>query len=156
MYLISQYLTMATVQPVILAFCLNHLLKEEFSEITKEYTELMSSKIEYELASNDQGRNDLELHSNETEKCRLRHLEVCTLIRHFDNVSSRFHAILYTSSVPIIILLIFSVAGLGDAPHNQEKGLYSMTVVIYIVVLLSLTVSAANLATAVSKLFFVC
>ncbi len=78
MYAVTQYLIMATVQPIILAFCMNHLLKEEFAQITKEFSETMNDKIENGYASNDMNRNDSELHSNETEKYRLRHLEVCT------------------------------------------------------------------------------
>ncbi len=153
MYLIAQYLIMATAQPVILAFCTNHLLKEEFSHITKEFSEAINYKLENGYASHPDGNSDSQLLSNETEKYRLRHLEVCTLIRLMDDVSSSFHAIFYTSSIPIIILLILSLSGIGDGSYHREKGIYCVTVVIFIVVLLVLTISAANLATTVSKYF---
>ena len=150
-YMVMTYFTMANIQTILFTLSLNHLLTEEFNALTRDLSKAITNKSQN--VRDDTKENSRELKYNESEQCRQRHFDLCNIVTCYDNATTNFHAVLYTMSIPIIILLIFSVFGLGHKSEYEtafSSYLAVQSMVLYLIVLMWITVSAANVATAVS------
>ena len=111
MYLVMTYVTLANIQTILFTLSINHLLDEEFQEVTSKLSDVIARNVT--STKDERLENEKELKFNEIEQYRQRHFDLCQIVTSYDTATTNFHAVLYTVSIPTIILLIFSVLGIG-------------------------------------------
>ncbi len=149
--LLLEYLTMAWVQSVLSCICWTHLLKEEFKKITEEMEETLNAVNNVQQDAERETRDT----TNSIEHHRMRHLELCRIVSKYDSGVSVYLLFLFLLSIPIIIILMYALGGLDrDVADVDDSSLSFWLSIIYllffVLVLVSVTVSGAALAEAVS------
>ena len=154
-YFIMIYYSFGNIQILLFTLCLNHLLKEEFKEITSDFSRDVTD-IGETVNEEINETNEASLRSNEIEHYRQQHFHLCQIVTSYDNATTNFHAVLYALSIPIIIFLIFTALGYGSVNKDETVNSYLIVVsmIVYLTGLTWITASAAKLATAVRKYAF--
>ena len=156
------YITMAWFQSFLVCLCLNKNLSQEFRQLSTGFSEDMHalrrvpSRLRKFGSHNNQARVAHE-NKNQTEYYRQRHLELCKLVKAYDDVISSYLLFIYLFSIPLIILLIYALFGFdSDRPHDS-KSLFMLpitTLIFYIYVVVSITTSSSSINAAVSCFYF--
>ncbi len=148
--ILNTYLTTAWAQSFVSCICFSHLLKEEFKKITEEFGKslILSPDAQKEVRS-ENIRKDIEHY-------RIRHLDLCHIVWKYDSGVSVNLLFLFVMSIPIIIILMYALWGLDrEIADVDDSPLSFWLSVIYllcfILVLVSVIVSGAALAEAVSN-----
>ena len=162
LFLIHDYLTLAWLQSIIFTTCLNLLLREEFRQFTREFSEM----IKNEKASTDTNINlkpfhekadgKMDTRSNLVEPYRQRHYDLCRLVSRFDDAASTYLLVLYLFSIPMIVFGIYALTGFekGYAYDTPTAFFFYITsLAFFTIILLTITISSARLAAAVSNQF---
>ena len=148
------YLELSWLQALILCFCTNKLLKEEFKKLSSEFGEQLCNETEFtpRFTMNPMSPNTSPV-GVRTEKYRLRYLELCNLASRYDDVVSSFLLFLYLCSLPIIIFLMYAVSGFDDSRSEESPAEFLVSVIslmFFVLIVVSVTASSSSLSAAVS------
>ena len=154
------YITVAWFQSFLFCLCLNKNLSEEFRQLSTQFSEDMHalrrvpSRLRKPSSQNNQASVAQE-NKNQTEYYRQRHLELCKLVKAYDNVISSYLLFIYLFSIPLIILLFYALFGFNNESLSESKLLFMSPItslIFYICVVVSITASSSSINEAVSIL----
>ncbi len=154
-FILHAYLVLAWLQTSLFSMCVNHWLKEEFHQLTHDFSIEMEHKINHSQIENNEN-TAIDEKVNNIEQHRQRHMELCRIVSRYDSGISMYLLFLYMFSIPIVVLLMYVLWGLEVGTTHESYVSYYMSIgflVFFLVILVATTVSASAIATAVSSLF---
>ena len=168
--ILNFYLAMAWIQSLISIVCITKALKDEFSQLSqdlrdrlhegeahgKRFLDHITSQLKFGKLNKQEDGNK---HNYDIEVYRQRHLELCKLVRVYDDIASCYLLFLYLFSIPVLVLVMYTlwVFDKDSSADNLGQCILSIiTLVFFVAILISITVAATSLNTAVSALFLLC
>ena len=165
--ILNFYLAMAWIQSLISIVCITKALKDEFSELSLDLRDRLresEAPSKWSLGTitsqpkfgKPNKQEDRSQHNYGIEVYRQRHLELCKLVRVYDDIASCYLLFFYLFSIPVLVLVMYVLWGLDNdtSADNPDQFILSIiALVFFVAILISITVAATSLNTAVSTLY---
>ncbi len=153
------YIGFSWFQSFVFCICINKNLREEFVDLRTHFS-IAATEIKQEtfLRKDHHPKykaqySPLTEHKNRTEHFRQRFLELCKLVSTFDDVVSSYLLLLYLFALPLIVVSIYLIWGVdtqGSQTTRMELLSALLSLCFYIIVVISITISASKLSSSVS------
>ena len=160
------YIVMAWLQSIIFTGSMWYLLKREFKQLSTQFfkavhtdqqsVQFARNKSLRQLKALDKVPEGLPRRHNtfEAEQYRKRHMELCKLVARLDKIMSSYLLFLYLYSVPIVVFLLYTLWDYGTDYHKDVTSVLVniISLIFFVVLLVSVTRAGASLARSVSRL----
>ncbi len=160
--IVHLYLSMVWFQTILHCITIIFLLRKEFQLLSQEFScdineGQQNSKLQQEKGIRNV--NTINLYNAQIptiENYRQRHYYLCRIVAIYDKGISLYLLFLYLFSIPIIVILLYATSGLekGATQENfYSEFMAIMSLFTFVIIVVTITISASNLATMVRTFY---